>query len=410
MAKKTTLKISVERVLEALEKAGYCQSTIHSFKKVYERLLKYAAIMGTDSLSRELVEYFVNDSAHTRTGQYCHSRKCLHTSCIRKLREYEEKGYVGWQPSRESKIDKPATIKFQDIHTKFLMFLQREKKSKNTIDSYRNISCKFLIFIEKLGYTDLKSVPLDSIHKFFDYLRETWETGSLRTAAAGLRSFLRFTHDGNRLITAVPNKLLRKRTIIPVLTQEEEQAIWDVLQTDAVSSRDKAIMVLTLLTGIRAVDTLNLKLDDIDWSGDAINIIQKKTSQPLTLPLLPAIGNALIRYITNDRPKSKSPFVFLSQNAPHQPLKEHSSCYAIVKNIFTLAEIRDDNEPKGTRLLRHHVASKMLRKGAAVQTISSTLGHVNPNSVDNYLSTDEKKMRDCALTLATIPMNVEVLK
>jgi site-specific recombinase XerD len=410
MAKKTTLESSVEKVLEALGKAGYCQSTVHSFKKVYERLLKSAALMGTDTLSHELVEHFVNDSAHTRTGQYCHSRKRLHTSCIRKLREYEERGYVGWQPSKDSKVDKPATIKFQGLHTHFLAFLQAEKKSKNTIESYRNITCKFLSFIEELGYTDLKDVPLESIYKFFNKLRGTWEAGSLRTAASGLRSFLRFTEDGNRLVEAVPDKLLRKRTIIPVLTQEEEQAIWDVLQTDAVSSRDKAIMVLALITGIRAVDILNLRLKDIDWRGDVINIIQKKTNEPLVLPLLPVIGNALVRYITNDRPKSDSPYIFMSLNAPYQPLREHSSCYAIVRKIFTCAGVRVNNELKGTRLLRHHVASKMLRKGVAVQTISSTLGQVNPNSADVYLTTDEEKMRDCALTLAIIPMKVEGLK
>ncbi|MGY3718660.1 tyrosine-type recombinase/integrase [Sutcliffiella cohnii] len=97
-------------------------------------------------------------------------------------------------------------------------------------------------------------------------------------------------------------------------------------------------------------------------------------------------------------------------NAPHVPLKEHSSCYTIVRKIFTRAGVRVNNELKGTRLLRHHVASKMLRKGVAIQTISSTLGHVNPNSVDVYLSTDEEKMRDCALTLTVIPMKVEALK
>ncbi|MFC4766087.1 tyrosine-type recombinase/integrase [Effusibacillus consociatus] len=195
-----------------------------------------------------------------------------------------------------------------------------------------------------------------------------------------------------------------------MLTLEEEQSIWDVLKTDAVSSRDKAIMVLALLTGIRAVDILNLKLGDIDWQGDIIHIFQQKTNKPLVLPLLPAIGNALVRYIMNDRPESDSPYVFLSYNAPHQPLKEHSACYAIVTKIFARAGVRSGNELKGTRLLRHHVASKMLRKGVAVQAISSTLGHVKPDSTDIYLTTDEEKLRDCASTLSIIPMKVRELQ
>ncbi len=406
METKTALEISVLEVLEELRTANYCQSTIFLYRRVYNRLLKKAADMQIDTFCDALAECFVNDSANRKTGAYCHSRKCLHNSCIRKLRECEEKGYVGWKPCVESRVDKPVSTGFQNLHAEFLEHLEIERKSKNTVDSYRNISCKFLAFIERLGYTDLRTVTVESIHEFFSDLRGTWNSGSLRTAAAGLRSFLSFAEDGSRLLIAIPEKLLRKRAIIPVLTQEEEQAIWDVLKTDAVYSRDKAIMLLLLLTGLRAVDIVNLRLSEIDWKCDAISISQRKTSEPLVLPLLPAIGNAMARYIINDRPKSDSPYVFLSYSAPHTPLKDHSGCYAVVRNIFTRAGIRLGNELKGTRLLRHHVASKMLKNGVAVQTISLTLGHINPNSADIYLTTDDKKLRECALALSVIPMKV----
>ncbi|SFR01351.1 tyrosine-type recombinase/integrase [Desulfoscipio geothermicus] len=165
----------------------------------------------------------------------------------------------------ESKVAKPATIGFQNLHVKFLEYLKAERKSKNTIDSCRNISCKFLIFVERLGYTFLTDVPLELIHKFFCDLRGTWDSGSLRTAASGLRSFLNFAEDGGRLLAAVPNKLLRKREIIPVLTEEEEQAVWDVLKTGAVSLRDKAIMVLSLLTGLRYFRLLVMQWQDISY-------------------------------------------------------------------------------------------------------------------------------------------------
>lgn len=340
MGRKTILAGNVANVMEELKRTGYCPSTIHIFENVYGRLFKLAAIMQTETLSHALADRFVDDSAHTRTGQYCHSRKKLHKSCIRMLREYEERGCLGWQPSRESRVDKPITTGFQGLHNQFLAHLRAEQKSKNTLESYRNISCKFLVFIENIGYTDLKVVPLESISAFFNELRHTWEAGSLRTAASGLRSFLSFAANGSRLLTAVPGHLLRKRTILPVLTQNEEQAIWGVLQTDAVSSRDKAIMTLALLTGLRAADICTLRLRDIDWQSDVIHIIQMKTREPLDLPLLPAMGNALARYIAKDRPSSDSPFVFLTCNAPYQPLLGHGGCYAIVRKIFLCAGVR----------------------------------------------------------------------
>lgn len=410
MEKKTTLEGNVANVLEELKRTGYCPSTIHIFEKVYQRLFKLAAIMQTETLSPALADRFVNDSAHTTTGQYCHSRKKLHKSCVRMLREYEERGCLGWQPSRKSRVDNPTTAGFKGLHTQFLTYLRAEQKSKNTLESYRNVSCKFLIFVENIGYTDLKILPLESISAFFSELRNIWEAGSLRTAASGLRSFLSFAENGNRLLTAVPGHLLRKRIILPVLTQGEEQAIWDVLKTDAVSSRDKALMTLALLTGLRAADIVTLELRDIDWQRDVIHIIQKKTKEPLVLPLLPAMGNALARYIATECPSSDSPLVFLSCNAPYQPLHGHGGCYAIVRKIFSCAGVRPGKELKGTRLLRHHVASKMLRKGVALQIISSTLGHVNPGTTDIYLTADEEKLRDCASTLILIPMKVEELR
>ncbi len=407
METKTALEISVLKVLEELEAANYCQSTILIFRRIYNRLLKKAAEMGINTFCDELAECFVNDSANRRTGIYCHTRKRLHNSCIRKLRECEEKGYVGWKPCVESKVDKPTTTGFQNIHSKFIEHLQTENKSKNTVDSYRNISCKFLVFIEQLGSTDLKTVTEESIPEFFINLRGTWSPGSLRTAAAGLRSFLNFAAAESKLLAAVPEKLLRKKSIIPILTPEEEQAVWDVLETDALSSRDKAIMLLLLLTGLRAVDIVNLKLGEIDWKCDAINISQKKTGEPLVLPLLPAIGNAMARYIINDRPRSDSPYVFLTHKAPHTRINDHAVCYAVVRNTFTRAGIRlGSDELKGTRLLRHHVASKMLKSGVAVQSISLTLGHIDPNSVDIYLTTDDTKLRACTLPLSVIPMKV----
>jgi len=406
MEKKTALESNIEKVLQELEKEGYCQSTILLYKRAYNGLLKDAALMQVDTLSDALADYFVKDSASRKTGQYCHLRKHLHSSCIRKLRGYEEKGYIGWKPRMDRKIDRPLTVGFQNIHSQFLEQLKIEGKSENTVESCRNVSCKFLIFIEGQGYTCLKTVPPELIHDFFHELRATWNSASLRTAATRLRSFLRFAEYGDRLITEIPAKLPKKTTIIPVLTQEEEQAIWGVLKTDAVSSRDKAIMILALITGLREVDIVNLKLSDIDWKCNVISISQRKTNKPLILPLLPAIGNAIARYIVNDRPKTDSPYVFLSCNAPHRPLKGRGGCYHVVKKIFLRAGIRLGNELKGTRLMRHHMASKMLKKGVAVQTISLTLGHVNPDSADIYLTTDEKKLRDCALTLSAIPMKV----
>jgi site-specific recombinase XerD len=402
MDKKTDLKLSVTGVLKALEEANYCPSTISIYRRTFNRLLKRAKDMHVVTFCETLEVSFLKDSTNTKTGAYCHSREKLHAECIWKLQEYCAKGYIGWKPYATRGFEKPTSVNFQNLHIEFLEYLRSENKSNNTIESYRNISCIFLSFIERTGYAELQAVPVEIIHDFFIDIRRTWSSGSLRTAAAGLRAFLKFADDKRNLQLVVPLRLPKKRTIIPILTQQEECALWNTLKMKTVSIRDSAIMMILLCTGMRAVDIVSLKLRDIDWQCDVINITQKKTNVPLLLPLIPIIGNALAMYIMHERPKSRSPYVFLTIHAPYTPMKDHASCYAVVKKIFTCAGIRLGNELKGTRLLRHHVASKMLRNGVALQTISSTLGHINPQSTDVYLTSVDLKLRECVLPLSSI--------
>ncbi len=151
MGTPTTLEDMVAQVLEALKHTGYCPSTIRNFKKVYGRLLKLAAVLHTDTLTQALTDRFVADSVHTRTGQYCHSRQTLHRAALRKLTEYADTGCLGWPPRRERRVETPTTPGFQDVHRQFLTHLRAEQKADNTVDSYRNISCKFLVFLENSG-------------------------------------------------------------------------------------------------------------------------------------------------------------------------------------------------------------------------------------------------------------------
>ena len=64
-----------------------------------------------------------------------------------------------------------------------------------------------------------------------------------------------------------------------------------------------AYLAISLMAhlGLRAGDVINLKLGDIDWQNDAINIVQQKTGTPLTLPLVDEVKFPLIDYLKNAR-------------------------------------------------------------------------------------------------------------
>jgi len=324
---------------------------------------------------------------------------------------FEEHGSFRLDAFIESRIDMPSSEVYNMLLKKYLDSLTNEGLKANTIDSFRNVSCKFLQFLELRQYQTIDDAPTNMVYAFIADIRKTWAEESLRTALSGLRSFLAFAGNEEHYLVAVNIRTLKSRKIIPILTQKEEDSIWDTLQNnDKITRRDKAITLLGLLTGVRACDIINLKLSNIDWRTDSISIIQQKTGKPLDLPLIPVIGNAIAEYIIEERPRTDFSNVFISQVAPYRPFAGHSACYLAIKRIFSRAGIDMGPRICGTRLLRHNTASRMLANGIPIETIASTLGHVTPDSTDIYLTTDERYIRECALPLSTVPMGLEVLK
>jgi integrase len=68
-----------------------------------------------------------------------------------------------------------------------------------------------------------------------------------------------------------------------------------------------------------------------------------------------------------------------------------------------------DCPEKGFHILRRTAATKLFENNVPSSVISASLGHLDPNSADVYLSTDSKKMRKCALSLYGIGCTREEL-
>lgn len=61
----------------------------------------------------------------------------------------------------------------------------------------------------------------------------------------------------------------------------------------------------------------------------------------------------------------------------------------------------------GLHIYRRTFASRLLQSGTPLPLISEMLGHIDKNSVRVYLSTDEAKMKRCALDISQIPCRRE---
>src|SRR5439155_25516553 len=77
------------------------------------------------------------------------------------------------------------------------------------------------------------------------------------------------------------------------------------------------------LTGrarFRRGEVAALRLDQIDWAGRELHVWRLKRRQPQVYPLQASVADALARYIDTVRPPSPHPEVFISLQAPPEPI------------------------------------------------------------------------------------------
>jgi site-specific recombinase XerD len=223
--------------------------------------------------------------------------------------------------------------------------------------------------------------------------------GRAKLMVAALRSFLRFLfqrgHTEANLAEAVPAVAdWRLSTIPKYLSVEEIEGLLDACdQSTRTGRRDYAILVLLARLGLRAGEVVALELDDIDWRAGEI-VVRGKGLLHNRLPLLPEVGDALAAYLRSDRPLVSTRRVFVCMRAPLRGFAGSGTVSTIVRRALERAGL---NPPvKGAHLLRHSMATEMLRRGASMAEIGEILGHRSPNTTEIYAKIDFASLRPLA--------------
>ena len=126
----------------------------------------------------------------------------------------------------------------------------------------------------------------------------------------------------------------------------------------------------------------------------------------MCVPLTAPVGNAIFRYLTEQRPKAPNDFLFVRSLAPFNPLSCHASCYVVVERALKKAGINKNDRIFGMHLLRHNAASTMVENAVPIETIAAILGHSDPDTTGIYITTDEKRLKECVLPFGSISREV----
>jgi len=86
------------------------------------------------------------------------------------------------------------------------------------------------------------------------------------------------------------------------------------------SIRDRAIIMLFVVYGLRVGDVRALRLEDIDWERELICIRRPKSRSRQLYPLSYTVGNGILRYLKEFRPRTRCRKLFLTLRAPIGPI------------------------------------------------------------------------------------------
>lgn len=270
--------------------------------------------------------------------------------------------------------------------------------SEKTIQSYKRRVSNFVEYLYENGIISISGIIEDYIVKFTES-RQYQQKEYIET----IRRFLNHLYNEN-FISKDYSYVLRslgtniKHIKIPSFYSPNEirQLEESISRTSNVGKRNYAMVTLCSRLGLRVSDVANLSFKDLNWENNSINIIQYKTGKPLTLPLLPIVGNAIIDYLKNARPKSASCRIFLSCRPPYGEMNP-GSVHSAIAVAFRESGVCFGNRHHGGHALRFSLAQRMLDKSTPIPIISETLGHTEIDATRTYVRIDITHMMKCVL-------------
>lgn len=291
-------------------------------------------------------------------------------------------------------------------------FLSEGDWHQNTRGDLTWITRRFFAWLIQGEHNDLTGVGAKEIQQFMIHCSKHLRSSSLYNMQLYMKKLCRYLHEHDYLPNSfealLSFKVCRESKMYPAAMDDEVAAVLNTIDRRMPKGkRDYAIILLAVVTGLRAIDITRLKLSDIDWRNGEIKIAQAKTGQSLVLPLTKDVGEAIQDYILNGRQETTASEVFIRHHAPFQAFKDGVAIGDMYDAYCKRAGIlRQSHDGKGFHSLRRYVGKKLVTSGISVNIAAQILGDVKIESTKKYISLDSHHLKECALDLSGIEMAV----
>ncbi len=274
----------------------------------------------------------------------------------------------------------------------FIFFLSSEKRfSNHTITAYKNDLLQFFSFLKKdhLLINDLELISFKIIRNYVAFLLESdIKARSVNRKISTLRSYFKFLVrmdylSTNPMLKIIPPKSVKK---IPVFVDQDSMlALLNEVSFEKgfIGERDKLIIELFYVTGVRLSELINIKISDINFDGCSVKVLGKRNKERI-IPLSNSIANEISSFILKYDLRT-----YLFTNLKKQKVY-NKLVYRVVKKYVSKISSIDKNSP---HILRHTFATHMLNNGADINAIKELLGHANLSATQVYTHNTIDKLK-----------------
>lgn len=295
----------------------------------------------------------------------------------------------------------PRPLPFRETAPGFFDYLREERGLReSSIELYRhNLRC-FETYLAGIGLDCPGKLSPTVLSGFTIESAKTHGKGAIGSLCSHVRVFLTYLYRqgtvSRDLSASVDRPRMYRLSSVPraISRAELRQVLEAIDRESSTGKRDFAMILLLATYGLRAREVAALTLDSIDWSGERLQVSERKSGHSTAYPLSPRVGEAIAEYLRHARQDSPERALFLCSRPPFRPVS-----FAVVgaRCGHWLRRAGIEVRRAGSHTMRHTCVSRLLEAGFPLKVIGDYIGHSHPQSTAIYAKIDLEALREVAL-------------
>ncbi len=294
---------------------------------------------------------------------------------------------------------------------KFLHYIRFERGyATNTIAAYHRDLRQMIDFMRESGVSAWGDLNARVLEAYVTMLQDhAYSVPTVLRKVAAVRSFLNFLFSEGLIPDAWTDWLRQPkgRQRLPyVLSEDEVIRLLNAASrgtsqqaSRALRLRNRALLELLYATGLRATETVNLMLRDVDLEQGRVRCVGKGDKERL-IPLHPSACEILRRYIEEAREDllshARDGARVSRRSERHLFLNHHGRSLTRQGVWFILRKCAEEaglTRKVTPHTLRHTFATHLLNGGADLREVQQFLGHANITTTQIYTKVSNRHKR-----------------